>query len=328
MREPIQPVTFSIVIPTRNRPDDFGRALHAVLNQSYQDLEIVVVNDGSDVHHLEAYRRIEAAAPPQVRFLHLMQRTRGHGHCFARNEAVAVARGQYIGFLDDDDLWTDPDFLTRAQQALQHHEADLYLANQTARTHDGRAISDLWLNKLGPLLPATVRQPGGVYPVSVEQLLLANGFGHMNCWLVRKTLFLEVGGMDESLRYEPDLDIYMRVLDKARLILHDERVVALHHVPDPDKSVNASTANGKVQKLLFQLYTADKHLMHLTRPSLVRGARRRKGYLLKRLAEQLAVDRRYGNAFLAARQGLAVLPTLGWLARTFLLGLYAAVARR
>lgn len=328
MSDPTPDPEFTIVIPTRNRPADFERALQSVLAQTCRSFEVVVVNDGSEDQHRAAYKRIEAASPPNVRYLQLMQRARGHGHCFARNQAVDVAHGRFIGFLDDDDLWTDPEFLARAQDALQRHGADLYFANQNALTHDGQPVDKLWLNGLGPRLPASVRRPDGVYPVTVDQLLLADGFGHMNCWAIRKSLFLAAGGMDENLRYEPDLDIYMRALDKAGVILHDENVVALHHIPDPSKSANASTANGKVQKILFQLNTVDKHVLHLTQPSLLRRARQRKGFLLKNLAELLASQQRHGDAFLYARQALAVLPTPGWLARTLSLGLRAATASR
>ena len=316
---------FTIVIPTRNRPVDFERALQSVLTQSCRAFEVVVVNDGSEDRHLQAYQRIEQASPPHVRYLHLMQRARGHGHCFARNQAVEVARGRFIGFLDDDDYWIDPDFLSRAQAALQQTDADFYVANQAALSHDGKLVQGLWLAGLRQCLPASVRQGQAVYPVTVAQLLLADGFAHMNCWAIRKSLFLAAGGMDENLRYEPDLDIYMRALDKAAVILHDEHVVALHNIPDPGKSANASTTNGKIQKILFQLNTADKHILHLQRPVLLQRARLRKGYLLKNLTDALAQQQRHADAYFYARQALAVLPTPGWLLRTIALAFKAWV---
>lgn len=314
---------FSIIIPTRNRPADFERALQSVLSQHCPALEVIVVNDGSDDRFLDDYRRIERGSPNHVRYLHLIQRARGHGHCFARNQGVDAARGQYIGFLDDDDYWTDPDFLARARGAMTQHDADFYLANQAARTHDGKPVHGLWLAGLASKVAASDKHGAQVYPVTLGQLLSADGFGHMNCWAIRKSLFLAAGGMDENLRYEPDLDIYMRALDRAAVVLHDEHVVAVHNIPDPQKSVNASTANGKLQKILFQLNTADKHILHLSNPALLQRARLRKGYLLKNLTEALVQLQRYRDAFFYARQGLAVLPTAGWLLRTVTLWLKA-----
>lgn len=319
---------FSIVMPTRNRPQDFARALGSVLAQDFTDLEVIVVDDGSSDDARAEYDRIARESPPNVRFLHLMQRARGHGHCFARNHGVDVAKGRYIGFLDDDDLWVDPHFLGRARERLAAHDADAYFANQEAVTHDGRPVQGLWLARLREKLPQSVRSDRLIYPVSVSQLLLVGGFAHMNCWLVRKATFIAAGGMDESLRYEPDLDIYMRVLDKSTTILHDEHVVARHHVPDPSMKSNASTANGRMQKLLYQLMVVEKHLVSLQHPVLLARTRVRKGHILKRMAEALAENGQYRHASHYARQGLAALPTFGWLLRTAWLAARAAISPR
>lgn len=307
---------FSVIIPTRNRPADFERALHSVLAQRCRTIEVIVVDDGSEDQFKSEYDRIAKASPHNVHFLHLMQRGRGHGHCFARNQGVEAAIGRYICFLDDDDYWTDPDFLSRAQSGLNQYGADLYFANQAAVTHDGKDVPGLWLAGLADKIPKSIKGDRQVYPVDIDQLLQADGFAHMNCWVLGKSLFLAAGGMDEGLRYEPDLDIYMRVLDKAGGIVHDENIVALHNVPDPQKKQNASTANGKLQKLLFQLTVADKHLLHLSQPSLLKRARLRKGFLLKKIAESLAQQQRLGLASFYAREALAVLPTVGWALRT------------
>jgi glycosyltransferase involved in cell wall biosynthesis len=321
-----QPPLFCIIIPTRNRPEEFATALQSVLAQSCRDLEVVVVDDGSDDDARSRYALVEHAAPPNVRFLRLMQRARGHGHCFARNHGIEVARGTFVGFLDDDDCWADPQYLERAKAEILHHGADVYFANQSAFTHDGREVHGLWLNRLGSLLPDTLRQRRKVYPVTIEQLMKVRGFAHMNCWLVRRSLFIEAGGMDENLRYEPDLDIYMRVIDRAGTILHDEHVVARHQVPDPSRKSNASTANGQLQRLLFQLMVAEKHLIGLHHPVLLERTRERKGHILKRLAEALAKDGEYRHASHYARLGLVTLPTFGWLVKTAWLSVRAVVS--
>jgi len=150
----------------------------------------------------------------------------------------------------------------------------------------------------------------------------------MNCWLVRKTVFIAAGGMDESLRYEPDYDIYMRVLDRSSKILHDEQVVSRHHVPDSSMQNNASTANGRMQKLLYQLMVVEKHLVSLQHPDLLARTRVRKGHILKRMAEALVENGQYRRASHYARQGLVTLPTLGWLLRTAELAARAAVSPR
>src|SRR6185312_5085635 len=104
---------FSVIIATRNRPALFAVALRSILRQSCKGIEIIVVNDGSDEVHLPEYRRLVEAAGRLVQFHSLVPRPNGHGQSYALNFGVAQATGNYICFLDDDDCWTDDDYLDR-----------------------------------------------------------------------------------------------------------------------------------------------------------------------------------------------------------------------
>lgn len=84
---------FSVVIPTKDRPVLLQSAIASVLNQHEQDFEIIVVNDGH-----------ESVAIPQDRRLTVI-RSDGEGVAAARNAGIAAARGDYLAFLDDDDLY-------------------------------------------------------------------------------------------------------------------------------------------------------------------------------------------------------------------------------
>ena len=92
----------SVIIPTFNRAALLKLALDNVLAQRYRDLEIIVVDDGST----DATAATVAAYGERVRYLH-------HANCglnASRNRGAAVARGEFLAFLDDDDLW-EPCFL-------------------------------------------------------------------------------------------------------------------------------------------------------------------------------------------------------------------------
>src|ERR1700760_1044964 len=106
--------TISVIIATRNRSVPFAAALTSVLAQTTLPLEIVVINDGSDETHLDAYRIAIAAGGDRVRYFELIARPKGHGPSYALNVGVSRARGDYIAFLDDDDSWIDPGHLGRA----------------------------------------------------------------------------------------------------------------------------------------------------------------------------------------------------------------------
>src|SRR3954452_19955058 len=91
-----KPELVTIVIPTWNRQDTACIALHTAVHQSYAELEIIIVDDGSDVPFCSD---IDDA---RVRVLRL---TEHQGLAHARNAGIAAARGAYIAFLDDDDCY-------------------------------------------------------------------------------------------------------------------------------------------------------------------------------------------------------------------------------
>jgi len=100
---------FSIVIPTYNRPQLLSRAILSVLDQSCQDFEIVVVNDGGSRPELKSDSRTRLVEQPN------------RGMAAARNAGIRAARGRYITFLDDDDTLT-PDRLVFACERLTSAE--------------------------------------------------------------------------------------------------------------------------------------------------------------------------------------------------------------
>jgi len=302
------------VIPTRNRPIDFKKALDSVLSQSYQALEVIVVNDGTNAQYRDAYNRLEAERPDNVKYLNLIERSRGHGHCFARNQGVDIAKGKFICFLDDDDWWTDNEFLTRAAAELTNSSAEFYFANQKAVTHEGVHVPNVWVENLSSTLPTNdPRLKQTVFPVTVNEMFKAAGFPHQNCWVIATKLYNSIGGMDENLRYEPDRDIYLRVLDKANGLIYDTSVVALHNIPDNSKKDNASTLTSNKQKLLFQLRTVEKGILFSERKEISTFCIKRKGFILKKLTEILANENNHKLAFLYAKEALAVSFTFKWL---------------
>lgn len=92
----------SVVIPYYNRSETLPRALDSVYNQSYKDLEIILVNDGSTDESalvVEEYMQQH----PELRLTHIFQENTGPSG--ARNNGIKIAKGKYIAFLDSDDSW-------------------------------------------------------------------------------------------------------------------------------------------------------------------------------------------------------------------------------
>jgi len=91
--------TVSVIIPTRNRAALLARSIDSVLAQTFADFELIVVNDAST----DATRALLAGiADPRLRVVH---REHNKGAAAARNAGIAIARGEFLAFQDDDDYW-------------------------------------------------------------------------------------------------------------------------------------------------------------------------------------------------------------------------------
>lgn len=169
---------FSVIIPTRNRPEYLGDAVASVLRQRDVSLELIIVNDGN-------------VAVPEFSDARVCVISSGEsGAVPARNLGVARAGGDVIGFLDDDDQWTDDYWLKQASDALVHG-ADLVFG-------DGR-----------------MAYPDGSYK-SFALDADASSLAHDNTILVssvcyRKSIHQMLGRFDETLPYYWDWDWYIRV---------------------------------------------------------------------------------------------------------------------
>lgn len=318
---------FSIVIPSRNRPALLKQAIDSVLKQTHSSYEVIVVNDGSDGAHEQAYLELAANSGAKVRFIHLQHSRNGHGPSGATNRGADLAQGDYVCFLDDDDYWTDADHLQRAYQCLQlHADADVYFANQQAFLNDVPVPGPIWLAPLEQNVQAQGRTDSiGSYPTTLDQLMACQGFCHLNTTIVSRDLYLRIGGMDENIRYENDLDFYLRAIDSAHGIRFYPGIVSRHNVPDTSKTLNASTALSQYRKMLFRAYVWDKALLFSQSPRIKHTAARNKGYALKTIATLLAHEKRFADSFFYARQAAAYGLNIKWLGYCCYLGLRAAI---
>lgn len=193
----------SVIIPTRNRAKLLRRAVLSVLGQSHADLELIVIDDGSTD---ETVQILETITDPRLR---VIRRPDGGGASSARNRGIAEARGEYIAFQDDDDIWL-PTKLESQLQLLQAAGADsdaclcAYIANHG--THAEYVGGERALDKLdfrnGPLChTGIVATPG---------------------WLVRKEVFARSGVFDPRLRSFEDWELLYRISQQTNLSFTNE----------------------------------------------------------------------------------------------------------
>jgi glycosyltransferase involved in cell wall biosynthesis len=311
------PPFFSVIIATRNRPTLFGRALESVLAQSSSDTEIVVVNDGSSTDHKTEYDAVLGAPTANhVRSYDLISRPDGHGGSYARNFGAAKASAPYLCFLDDDDSWLDHNHLNRARMIITHSSTpvDLYMTDQVAFLNDEQRAGPIWIEDLPAILDRLGNQPNhhGAHLIDVGELLQSQGFCHLNTLIIRRKLYEDIGGMEETIRWEEDRDLYLRLIDRASVMKYVPITVARHNIPDPTTTASMTTVLSDLERRIFQLAVFNRAL-HLTRhPAIHVYARRHKGYTLKRIAESLAAAGRYADAAHYARDAFRISPTIKW----------------
>jgi len=183
--------TVSVVIPTYNRLDLLPRAIDSALNQTYEDLECLVVDDASKRNPQSV---IETYSDKRLRYL-MHDKNKGLGA--ARNTGIENASGKYVAFLDDDDEW----FPTKLEEQVQIFE----------QASDEVAIVYTWMNyytQSGELVKKYhPTHEGDIFP----DVLDGQPIGAGSTLLTRKSIVSEIGGFDESLPRGIDGDFIRRI---------------------------------------------------------------------------------------------------------------------
>jgi glycosyltransferase involved in cell wall biosynthesis len=187
----------SVILPTYNRANLVGNAIESILQQTYKNIEIIVVDDGSTDETPNALSRFGA----QIKVTY----QKNAGPSAARNRGIAEAKGEIVAFLDSDDQWL-PTKIERQVAVLQRADssvpccvcnAELRFAGRPSRTSFRNACLD----------PA---QQEGLWTNTTEVLTDRYLFFNQVA-AVRRSALEQVGGFNESLRFLEDYDLALRL---------------------------------------------------------------------------------------------------------------------
>lgn len=308
-----EPPLFSVIIPTRNRSSLFAVALQSVCDQRFSNFEIIVVDVGSSPEHAERTRTLVEAAAGSARGVSLVRTECLQGPSYSRNFGVEYAHGDYLCFLDDDDQWTDPAYLHRVARVIATgpEAVDLIFANQRAYRDGVPQAGVTWIEDLTERLRG---QPdaAGSHRVTPKELLACPAHCHLNTTTVRRQFFDDLGGFDQSIRYEEDRDLFLRAIDRASLIKYLPVTVSRHNVPDPAARASGSTSISEMSKRLDQLRLLDKAALLSVRAELRRYALRERAYVLQHIAAEAVRLGRSDCAGHYAREALVSRLAMRW----------------
>jgi glycosyltransferase involved in cell wall biosynthesis len=196
--------TFSVIMPVWNRSHSVGKAIESVLAQTFKDLELLIVDDGSDDGFEEAVRPFLGPGVGCLRIPH-------GGVSVARNAGIRKTTGRFIAYLDSDNTWR-PNFLERMKAALDEDGGNRLVAYAIAQVHECN----------GRLHPAGLKMAGE--PPSLRTLASRNQID-LNTVVHSRQCLEMVESYDKSLRRLVDWDFLGRLIARYEPIFVPEVLV-------------------------------------------------------------------------------------------------------
>ena len=189
----------SVVIPAYNAAPYIGSAIDSVVGQTYKDLEIIVVDDGS----VDNTAGVLQTYGSKIRYVH----QENQGVSAARNYGIRIARGELIAFLDADDLWF-PEKLELQTEFLSAHEEAALVFGDLELVAEGQVVEPSYL----ALKKNTwwSKQDGVLVKDAFARLLEENVVS-TSTTLVSSRALRQVGLFDEDLPTAEDLDLWLRI---------------------------------------------------------------------------------------------------------------------
>jgi len=259
----------SVVIPTYNRLRRVTAALDSVLAQSYSNFEVIVVDDGSEDgtgQAIESLIRSRSATAPTVRYVFQTNQ----GSSAARNRGIAEARGEWIAFLDSDDIWY-PEKLQ-----WQVRAAEVFKDVCGACITDARLVNDSGMEKTSfRETRRTYAQEIGLAENVVERLAWTFDHFWVTCLLVRSELARQIGGFDPGIQFCEDHDFNFRLSLVTSFCYVNKVLVQLDRSPASSKIRPWERAEVRLQnkQQMLEKWLRDAILPPGIRKIIVRGLR-------------------------------------------------------
>lgn len=211
---------FSIIVPVYNKETVLKRAINSILNQTYREYEVIIVDDGSSDDSLKEINKFSSIE--NIKIIHQENK----GVSVARNTGIQSANGDCITFLDPDDEWKDNhlEVLFNCYKRLDFKKA-LYSTSYDINMIDGSVLSVLEYS--------TKKIIGSKeYGVVVDIFSIYNKFKyapiHTNSIMIPKDIFNEVGYFTVGCKKSQDIDMWFRVLLNYPAVLIGESTTIYH----------------------------------------------------------------------------------------------------
>jgi glycosyltransferase involved in cell wall biosynthesis len=211
----------SIIIPSYNSGKFLNKAIESVVSQSYRNLEIIIVNDGS-IDDTEKIAKNWQEKDKRIRYIR-HHKNRGLGA--ARNTGIKNSQGEYIAFLDADDVWL-PQKIEIQLKKLNELNADLIFSNwyiwEPENDTKIKAFDSDFIKDKKDLL----------------KFFIKKNFGNPSTALLKKSSLNIVGLFDESLKSSEDYDLWLRFCQKGMKIAFVDQPLIYYQVHPDQMTAN------------------------------------------------------------------------------------------
>lgn len=214
--------TLSVIVPVKNAARFMAEGLQSVVDQDYPNLDLIVVHGPSEDRTLEIAKSFDAARVIEQE---------GVGLSAAWNSGIAAARGEFIAFLDSDDIWVPGSLIRRAAQLATQSDAGYNIG-----------MVEFFL------------EPGYDIPVGFKQQLLDRAILSPipGTFLGRRHVLEALGGFDTSLKLAGDVDFFARLKDREVPRVDFPELILRKRVHDTNLSNDAKFNNRELLSLLRQ----------------------------------------------------------------------------
>lgn len=230
-------VAVSVIIPTYNRAEVLPRSIESVLNQTFRNFELIIVDDASTDSTQEV---VNSYDDDRIEYIRHSENRNGSA---ARNTGIRSAQGTYIALLDSDDEWY-PEKLEKQISQLQSRSDD-WVANycRTTTKRDSKIIKFI-----AEVLSHDAKHEG--QKEIIKGLLTLSGFIHGGSTIVAKRDVVEsIGGFDESFERNQDIEFTIRLASEGKIGYVDQILVRLYESSRPSADTTA-----EAKKKLFESF--------------------------------------------------------------------------
>lgn len=202
--------TVSVIIPAFNAMPHLPQTIESVLQQTFNDFEILIIDDASTDSTVEWISQIKDHR------IHLIQQTKNQGPNAARNLGINSAKGDYIAFLDADDIWEPAKLFKQVEILERDTHISLIYTSATIINEKGQATGRVFM----------ARKEGDVW----ESLIQGNFVDCPSSVIVRRDCFNRVGLFDVNFRCFEDWEMWIRIAKTYKFAAIGEPLVKFRMV--------------------------------------------------------------------------------------------------